>query len=582
ALPARWANFHLEHLLRAAEESSEGEIPGSIQSIVLTRMDNLGPKDKQALQAASVLGQRFSLAALRHVINDQSYDCQALVQHFLVRPVGPEFLFAHALVKDGVYSSLLKAARASLHRRAAQWFAGQDLTLRAEHLDRAQDSGAAAAYLDAAQEQAQRYRNDRALRLSERALSLAESSLIHTIACFRGDLLRNMGDIEGSLGSFEHALSNANEDHERSRAWIGMAEALRASDQHDKAGEALENAQRLGANGPPLVLAEIHHLRGNLYFPAGRAQECFEQHQLALEFARSAGSREWEARALGGLGDASYLAGKMRSACENFRRCVDLCQELGLGRIEVANRHMVGWSRVYLNELAQAGEDAMAAAQMAERVGQNRAEMIARMLASFVGIERLDLQLAHEQASKGIELASRLGASHFIAQGNCWLARTALAQAQLEQARAHIETALRIIREIGTGFFGPTVLGVAARLTDDPALRASLLEEAENAIHKGCVSHNHFWFYREAIETSLERAQWPQAQRYCELLNHYAAREPVPWATLFVARGLALAQAGQGARNADLAAELNRILAELNNAGFKAFLPAVTAALKRV
>ena len=58
----------LEHLLRDLEERAGEEVPGTIQSLVLARIDRLAPVDKQALQAASVLGKRFSLDGLRHLI----------------------------------------------------------------------------------------------------------------------------------------------------------------------------------------------------------------------------------------------------------------------------------------------------------------------------------------------------------------------------------------------------------------------------------------------------------------------------------------------------------------------------------
>ena len=54
----------LEQLLRHAEESAEGGVPGSIRSLVQARLDRLASPDKQALQAASVLGQRFTAEAL--------------------------------------------------------------------------------------------------------------------------------------------------------------------------------------------------------------------------------------------------------------------------------------------------------------------------------------------------------------------------------------------------------------------------------------------------------------------------------------------------------------------------------------
>ena len=85
------------------------------------------------------------------------------MRHLLVRPIGDEFLFGHALIRDGVYDSLLRSRRAALHLRAAEWFATRDPALRAEHLDRAQDPGAPDAYLEAARGQLATYRYDAAL-----------------------------------------------------------------------------------------------------------------------------------------------------------------------------------------------------------------------------------------------------------------------------------------------------------------------------------------------------------------------------------------------------------------------------------
>jgi len=128
----------LEQLLRNAEERGDEDIPASIQSLVLARIDRLLPADKQALQAASVTGQRFTLEVLRHLLDDADYDCTGLLEHHLVRPEGDDYLFAHALIRDGVYTSLLKATRCALHGRAADWFSNHDPSLRAQHLEQIQ------------------------------------------------------------------------------------------------------------------------------------------------------------------------------------------------------------------------------------------------------------------------------------------------------------------------------------------------------------------------------------------------------------------------------------------------------------
>ncbi|MGL6224432.1 MAG: AAA family ATPase, partial [Steroidobacteraceae bacterium] len=75
----------LEQLLLNAEEAGLENLPGTIQSLVHARLDRLDATDKQAVQAAAVLGQRFSLEALRHLIEAPAYDGAALVAHFLVR-----------------------------------------------------------------------------------------------------------------------------------------------------------------------------------------------------------------------------------------------------------------------------------------------------------------------------------------------------------------------------------------------------------------------------------------------------------------------------------------------------------------
>ena len=131
----------LDQLLRSAQEAGAAEVPASVQSLVQARVDRLGQADRLALQAASVVGQRFAPDAVKHLINSPHFDFEPLLRSSLIRPEGDAFLFAHALVRDGVYSSLLTARRNELHRLAADWFHKHDPILQAEHLDRAEDTG---------------------------------------------------------------------------------------------------------------------------------------------------------------------------------------------------------------------------------------------------------------------------------------------------------------------------------------------------------------------------------------------------------------------------------------------------------
>jgi hypothetical protein len=136
----------LEQLLRGAGDLTDNRLPASIQSVVLARTDLLSAQDRRAIQAASVLGQRFTLPHLRALLREPHYTSDTLVRNVLLRPTRDGLQFAHALVRDGVYGSLTHARKRELHRGAATIFA-DDPVLRAEHFDRAADAEAARAYL---------------------------------------------------------------------------------------------------------------------------------------------------------------------------------------------------------------------------------------------------------------------------------------------------------------------------------------------------------------------------------------------------------------------------------------------------
>jgi class 3 adenylate cyclase/tetratricopeptide (TPR) repeat protein len=284
----------LEQLLRYAEENAEVGVPDSVQSLVQARLDHLTSADRQALQAASVLGQRFAMDEIGYLIERDDYRPTELVRHFLIRPQGSDFLFAHALIRDAVYELLHKARRRGLHRRAATWFEGRDQTLRAEHLDRAEDPQAPLAYLAAARAQMAAYRYEWALPLVERGLALAQDTAERfELLCLRGDILHDLGamtrhipvslcHVTDARSAYEEALKAASNDRERCRAWLGLAAVKRVTEDLDGAFADLKRAEAAAtALGLSAELARIHFLRGNLHFPRGQIEACLAEHQKA-------------------------------------------------------------------------------------------------------------------------------------------------------------------------------------------------------------------------------------------------------------------------------------------------------------
>ena len=571
----------LEQLLRSTEETSDGQVPGSVQSIVQARLDNLAPADKTAIQAASVLGQRFTLAALRHLIESAQYTCAGLIEHNLVRPEGDDFLFAHALVQEGVYGSLLKTRRQLMHEHAADWFAESDPELHADHLERAGDARAAQAFFEAAQGQIAVYRFERARRLADRGLSVAtDRADAYDLTCQQGEILRELGDAGRSIEAYERALSKAAGEVQEYRAWIGSAEGMRIVDQIDEALALLDKAQPVAETHRLLEdLMRLHHLRGNLFFARGNVEGCENEHQRSLAYARQVGSAEGEARGLGGLGDAAYVGGRMKTSHDELVRCVEVCRQHGLGRVEVANSAQICHTKLYLLEFRQAVESTLATIEAARRVGHGRAELNARGACFMALIELGEWRRAREHIDRGLELVDRLGALRFRGGALAFLGRVLKAEGQDADALASVREAVQSAREVGASFNGPRILGCLVRVTDDRAEQDSAMAEAERIIAAGCVGNNQPHFYRDAIEVSLQRKEWNEVERYADAFGDFAASEPLPWSVFFIARGRALAAVARGRRDETTIDELRRLRDEAERVGLKDALPALEEAL---
>jgi len=449
-------------------------------------------------------------------------------------------------------------------------------------LERAGDSRAPLAYLDAAQGQIAAYRFERARQLTEQGLALASDPAdIYRLTCALGEISRELGAADRSLDYYNRALANAADDIQKSRAQLGLAEAMRIVDRVDEALALLDHAQPVAERvGLTDVLVPLHHLRGNLLFPKGDIKGCESEHRRSFNYARAANSDEGEARGLGGLGDAAYAAGRMKTAHDELVRCVDICRQSGMGRVEVANSAQISHTKLYLLQLREAIDNGKASIEAARRVGHVRAELNATMACQFAAVELCDWDYAATAFARCIELSELLGALRFRTAALSFHARALLGLGRRDEALATARAGVEAARETGASFEGARVLGILARITRDLAEQDAALAEAEEIIAGGCVGHNQLHFYRCALEVGLIRKDWDMVERYAQTFSGFTAAEPLPWSTYFVARARALAAWGQGRRDDDLRAELEGLRAETLRVGLIGGLPAIERALQ--
>lgn len=559
----------LEQLLLSNRSGDDGRIPDSIKSLVLARMDQLPGADKRALQAASVLGQRFDLDSLHFLVEDPAYDCRSLVERHLLRPEGPFYLFAHALIQEGAYASLLRAQRTALHLRAAAWYRDRDAELYAVHLDQAGDRDAADAYLAAGREYLAAYRPDRALAMARRGIEIAPAERRFALKCLEGELLRVEGDTAASIEVFRDAAELAGDDGECCRALVGLAEGLAIVEAHDELQQVLEKAETLARTLDLwLELAIIDQLRGGMYFFRGEHERCLAACNSSLECARKADSPEVVARALSGLADAMYCRGRFSSANRYYTECIDFARPHGLGRVIAANLSMRGFTFRYENKLEAALRDYRESLELAARTRHLRAESVA----CYAGLYLAEMG-NHEEGEallrRGLAISTSLGSGLLPATALTALSRLVYNIGNREEALELAREAIGILRksESGMAFRGPSALGALALSTDDADERRAALEEGKTLLQSSSMGHNHFNFCEDSIDTCLRSGNWDELEWFARHLEDYTREEPLPFSDFIIARGRALAEFGRGDRGEELAETLRQLRDQANSVG---------------
>jgi class 3 adenylate cyclase/tetratricopeptide (TPR) repeat protein len=568
----------LEQLLRSALAGDQESLPGSVQGIVLSRLDRLPPQDRQAIQAASVLGQYFSLTVLRELIGDADYSGDALVAGNLIRPMNGQFLFAHALIWEGTYASLLGEQKQRWHLSAAAWHTTRDPALAAEHFERAGDPRAARAYLEAARAENALQHTDRTIQLLERGLKLATDfrDRIDLLTAL-GELLPTVGRPLDAIDAYERLLELAADDRQRCQAKIGIASGLRMLDRQSEAFALLDEAQALAASGFDAERAQIHYLRGSLYFPIGNIPGCLAEQKLALEHARASGSIELQLRALSGQADAHYADGRIVSAYEHFRECVEMSRKHHMGQIEAANLPMIAFASLLMGNLDEVDKTSQVALKMTQRMGNRRAEIVAHHGCTMGHLERGEVDLARPHAQAAIDLSRAIGARRFDPESVVLLAACVLYEGDRAQATAMVREALAKAGE-HMNYCGPMILGAMARVTDDPEERRRCLQEGEQILKAGAAAHNHLFFCREAIEIALDAHDWPGVLHYADLLERKFSAEPFAFVGYVAERARVLAAIGQGRREPALRMRLEQLLHTARTSRFALQLPALEAA----
>jgi class 3 adenylate cyclase len=200
-------------------------IPDSVHATLASRIDLLERPEKEALQAAAIVGRVFWTSAVYELLPEVTPDVRVLESRGFIRrrPHSAlegerEYAIKHALTREVAYGSVPKARRAHLHARFAEWLerrgAGRDehAALLAHHYFEAVNPEAYNLAWAGEPQEGQHLR-DKAATWLRRA----------------GELGIGRYEIDDALALLERALLLTRDEGERAGVWrtIGRARALK-------------------------------------------------------------------------------------------------------------------------------------------------------------------------------------------------------------------------------------------------------------------------------------------------------------------------------------------------------------------
>lgn len=326
------------------------ELPSSLQSLILSRMDRLSERQKPTLKVASVIGRVFEPSTISAIYpslaeRDVRSDLEELQRLELTALERPEpqlaFIFKHVVTQEVAYDTLPFATRGRLHGELGLFLESryvhsleQHLDLLAFHFDKSDQESKRREYLLRAAYSAQaRYANAAAITYFRRALPLLEPGERIDPQLSLGRVLETIGDWPGAADTYRGALVLAEELKDRAaeaRARVALAELHRKQGVYAEATLQLETARRLfEVAGDEPGVAQTLHYSGSVAAQQGDYERARQLYRESLETRRRQKDHAGVASLLSNLGIIAWFQGGFAEARHLYEESLALRREVG-------------------------------------------------------------------------------------------------------------------------------------------------------------------------------------------------------------------------------------------------------------
>jgi predicted ATPase/class 3 adenylate cyclase len=484
--------------LRSKEESYEvtaqaeeilQEVPGTLVGLIQARLDRLPEPLRRTLQRAAVLGSTFPTGLLKKLSDMSAEQMSAHVSELesrqLLVPGSPASAetraFAHTLIQEVAYNTLLRRDRQKLHGQVARaleegtfWLPDEQTEALAQHYAESTQPSRAISYLiSAAENAARRCANETAIQHYRRALDLMDSlGIEHGDELLRtqmglGQALKFVGEYPDANRILKSALRHLLQPEVISVSesaiplWVeGLRELADIQMREGSPGEAIAQLKAgldvLGDDGAQAFPHLWRSLMDRLAWVRFRQGDLEEALALATSATTGADLEGVEdpmtvASLFNTLGGVSWQQGKLSEAITHVERSLNLYRPLGYlwGMANASSNLGILYYR--RGDWPKALDEWQRTLELRQTMGDVQLQAATLINLGFLRTSMGEHELARRDLESALAMGQRLGDNWHIAHSRVGLAQLALVQSRFDIAEDDAQAALALSEGLGAG-----------------------------------------------------------------------------------------------------------------------------------
>jgi class 3 adenylate cyclase/tetratricopeptide (TPR) repeat protein len=457
--------FYLEELLnflrdrgldpREPQALEKIELPDSLHTLILSRLDQLSEREKTTLRVASIVGRLFRVDWLTGYypelggLNRAQADLEQLAEIDITPLDSPEpelaYVFKHIVTHEVTYESLPFATRARLHEQLAVYLEGQarrgaSLDILVHHYLRTDNHAKQREYLRKAAQAAQdvsafNTAMEYLARLVELSRDLTDFQDLSDLNLQLAEAHYRLSDFPAARAAIAQAQAAAKTDADRANALALLGEMTSIMGNYADAQKILTEAAPLArGNSDKLILCRTLYALGDVNWRLGKLDEARVALDESLALARALGNLTRELFALNRLGMAALTQGNVAEAERLFAEVHTRATAAGNRERAMAALNNLGEAAKERQDYALARGCYQQSLALARAIGAQ--SDAALFLINLAAMDTAVGQLSNARAGlrEGLTLALRFGALPWVVGAVMYFAKLVYAEGQTERA----------------------------------------------------------------------------------------------------------------------------------------------------